>query len=114
LTENELNTSIEEKEANERELAEQQGKLDEIASQYEKLKTLLDQKGYSRARRENTRRTPEHITSRTSSFRYRRHQETKNVFGVHPWGRRSFIAWCLGFDSSKCPKRTDGQPYWQI
>jgi hypothetical protein len=55
LTENELNTSIEEKEANEREFAEQQKKLDKIASQYEKLKTLLDQKGYSRARRENTR-----------------------------------------------------------
>ena len=47
LTENELNTSIEEKEANKRELAEQQEKLNEITSQYEKLKTLLDQKGYS-------------------------------------------------------------------
>ena len=44
LAGNELNTSIEEKEANERESAEQQGKLDEIARQYEKLKTLLDQK----------------------------------------------------------------------
>jgi uncharacterized protein YhaN len=38
LTENELNTSIEEKEANQRELAEQQQKLDEITSQCENLK----------------------------------------------------------------------------
>jgi flagellar motility protein MotE (MotC chaperone) len=64
LTENELNTSVEEKEANKRELAEQQEKLDAITSQYEKLKTLLGQRGYTR--RENTRTTLEHITSHTS------------------------------------------------
>jgi hypothetical protein len=104
LTENELNTSIEEKEANERELAEQQGKLDEIASQYEKLKTLLDQKGYSRARRENTRRTPEHITSRTSSFRYRRHQETKNVLEYIHGGEEASLLGAWDLIAANAPK----------
>ena len=96
LTENELNTSIEEKEANERKLAEQQKKLDEIASQHEKLKTLLDRKGYSRARRENTRTTLEHITSRTSSLCYRRRQEAKNVLEYIHGGEASLLgAWDL-------------------
>ncbi len=43
------------------------------------MKTLLDQKGYARTRRENTSTTLETITNTDSSTRYRRRKETKNV-----------------------------------
>ena len=104
LTENELNTSIEEKEANKRELAEQQEKLNEITSQYEKLKTLLDQKGYSRTRRENTRTTLEHITSRTSSLRFRRRKETKNVLEYIHGGEEGSLIGAWDYLAANAPK----------
>ena len=43
---------MERKEVIEREIAEQQNILDEIASQYENLMILLDEKGYSWTRRD--------------------------------------------------------------
>ena len=99
-----MNTSIEEKEANQRELAEQQKKLDEITSQYEKLKTLLDQKGYSRTRRENTRTTLEHITSRTSSLRFRRRKETKNVLEYIHGGEEGSLIGAWDYLAANAPK----------
>ena len=84
---------MEESEANEREIEEQQNKLDEIVRQYKKLKTLLGQKGYCRTRSGNTRTNLENITSRASSLRYRRRQETKNVLEyIHGGVETSLLA----------------------
>jgi hypothetical protein len=60
-------------------LRKQEHNLREINTQYFKLKALLDQKGYSRARRQNTSTTFATISSTCSSRRYRRRQETSNV-----------------------------------
>ena len=103
-TENELNTSIEEKEANKRELVEQQEKLNEVISQYEKLKTLLDQKGYSRAIKENTRTTLEHITCHTSSLRFSRRKETKNVLEYIHGGEEGSLIGAWDYLAANAPK----------
>ena len=60
-------------------LAVQEEKLKEVTMQYERLKTLLDQKEYSRTRRQNTETSLETISSNHSSVRYRRRHESKNV-----------------------------------
>ena len=52
---------------------------EEISKQYEKLKTLLDQKTQSRTHRLNTSTTLDTINNPNSGVRYRRRGETKNV-----------------------------------
>ena len=75
-----------------------------IASQYEKLETLLDHTAYSPTRRQNTQTTLEHITSRTSSLRYRRRQETKNVLEYNHGGEESSLLGAWDFIAANAPK----------
>ena len=83
------------KEEVDREVAETEQKVREINSQFEKLKTLLDQKGYARTRRQNAATTFETITSYTSSVRYRRRNESQNVLEYIHGGKEAAVygAW---------------------
>jgi hypothetical protein len=74
-----LNASIERREEVDGEVAEIEQHLQNISQEYVKLKTLMDQKGYARTRRQNTKTTIDMISDLCSSVRYRRRQETKNV-----------------------------------
>ena len=56
-------------------LAVQEEKLKEVTRQYERLKTLFDQKEYSQTRRQNTETRLETISSNHSSVQYRRMHE---------------------------------------
>ena len=56
----------------------QQEKVNELNEQYKKCNSLLEQKGFSVSRRQNTSATYEMVTNVNSSARYRRRQETKN------------------------------------
>ena len=62
-----------------KEMEEKQKALDEINSKYEKLKLLLEERGYARTRRQNVETTFEMINNRTSTTRFRRKLETKNI-----------------------------------
>lgn len=62
-----------------KEMEEKQKALDEINRKYEKLKVLLEQRGYARTRRQNVETTFEMIKNRTSTTRFRRKLETKNI-----------------------------------
>lgn len=75
----EFQETVEGLEVLQKETAEQKGELNKVKEQYEKLRVMLEQKGYSRKRRENTETTWENVTSVTSSTRYRRRKETKNI-----------------------------------
>ena len=61
------------------EMEEKQKALEEINKKYEKLKVLLEQKGYARTRRQNTTTTYEMINNRNSSTRFRRKEERRNI-----------------------------------
>ena len=62
-----------------KEMEEKQKGLDEINRKYEKLKVLLEQRGYARTRRQNVETSFEMINNRTSTTRVRRKLETKNI-----------------------------------
>ena len=61
------------------EMEEKQKALEEINKKYEKLKVLLEQKGYARTRRQNTTTTYEMINNRNSSTRFRCKEVTRNI-----------------------------------
>ena len=67
------------KEATYQEVEEQKKLMAEVQKQYEKLRILLEQKGYSKKRRENSATTFEMIDNYNSSTRYRRRWETQNI-----------------------------------
>ena len=50
-----------------------------LNAQYEKIRTLLERKGYARKRRENIPTDKNMISHNLSSTRYRRKKETKNI-----------------------------------
>ena len=62
-----------------KEMEEKQKGLDEINRKYEKLKVLLEQRGYARTRRQNVETSFEMINNRTSTTKVRRKLETKNI-----------------------------------
>jgi hypothetical protein len=53
--------------------------LTELSCQYEKVRLLLEQKGYARKRRENIPTSKDMISNYSSSTRYRRKAETTNI-----------------------------------
>lgn len=57
----------------------QEVKLKECQEEFEKLKLLIEQKGYARKRRENLPTTSDIINSSTHSVKYRRREETKSL-----------------------------------
>lgn len=79
----------------ETDLASKAQQLEEITKQYNKLKTLLDQTTCSRSCREHTATTLEMISSTSSSVRYRRRQESKNVLEYIHGGENAAVqgAW---------------------
>ena len=93
FTEKQVQTSVAQKDAAEGELErlersveektvqvqQQEEKVNELSEQYKKFKSLLEQKGFSVSRRQNTSTTYEMVTNFNSSTRYRRRHETKNV-----------------------------------
>ena len=85
---------MDEKEDVEKHISAKKEKLKEVSDQYDKLRTLLSQKGYSRTRRQNTSTTLSTITDSQSSVRYRRRQETKDVLEyIHGGKGAIFGAW---------------------
>ena len=50
-----------------------------IKEQYDKLRSVLEHKGYARKRRENTTTTYETISDSSSSRRYCRRKESQNI-----------------------------------
>ena len=103
---NELDKSFEKKEQLDVKLHEQEPKLCEITTQYEKLKTLLDQKGYCRTRRQNTSTSLETISSTSSSVRYRRSQETRNLLEYIHGGEEGAIVGAWDFVAADATKET--------
>ena len=54
-------------------------KLKDLDKQYEKIRPLLERKGYTRKRRENVPTSHDMISANSSSARYRRRTETRNL-----------------------------------
>ena len=67
------------KEEIEGELKDLERKLESVTKDYEKVKTLLEQKQHAKARRQSTATTFEMINNPHSSTRYRRRQEARNI-----------------------------------
>ena len=87
-----LERSVEEKTV---QVQQQEEKVNQLNEQYNKFKSLLDQKGFSVSRRQNTSTTYEMVTNVNSSTRYRRRQETKNVLEFIHCGKEGSLyrAW---------------------
>ena len=66
-----------------------------IKEQYDKLRSVLEQKAYTRKRRENTATTYETISYSSSSRRYRRRKESQNILEYIHGGKEGAIygAW---------------------
>ena len=95
---------VSEREATADKLKVEEEKLDEVSKQYQKLKTLLQQKQQSRTRRENTSTTLETITNAKSGTRYRRRDETKNVLEFIHGGEDGALFGAWDFLSGNAPK----------
>ena len=96
-----LNDAVAKKEEVDRDVAEREKKLDELNSQFKKLKTLLDQKGFAQTREQNTTTTFGTITSNTSTVRFRCKRKSQNVLEYIHGGRGS-IVWSLGLPTVQC------------
>lgn len=83
------------KQAIDQEVTEIEEQLSSMSRQYEKLKTLLNQKQQARSRRQHTKTTIEMIADRSSSVRFRRREETKNVLEYIHGGEEAAVlgAW---------------------
>ena len=76
-----------------------------LNSEYEKIKKLLEQKGYARKRRENIPTDEEMILDNFSSTRYRRRNETKNMLEfIHGGIEGSILGSCDYFKSHATPE----------
>ena len=106
---------VSEREQTAEKLSVEEQKIKEISKQYEKLKTLLDQKTQSRTRRLNTSTTLDTINNPNSGVRYRRRGETKNVLEFIHGGENGALKmeqWCVGLCVSRSIKGYDGKPHW--
>ena len=84
--------SVEEKED---QVKQQEEKVTQLNEQYHKFKSLLERRGFSVARRKNASTTYDVITNVSSSTKFRRRQETKNVLEFIHRGKEGSIygAW---------------------
>ena len=71
--------------------------LEEINTHYQKLRVLLEQKGYARKRRQNIPTNEKMIGSRCSSTRFRRREETKNVLEYIHGGKEASVYGCWDY-----------------
>ena len=87
-----LQMSVEEKED---QVKQQEEKVTQLNEQYHKFKSLLERKGFSVARRKNASTSYDVITNVSSSTKFRRRQETKNVLEFIHRGKEGSIygAW---------------------
>ncbi|XP_022806312.1 uncharacterized protein LOC111343412 [Stylophora pistillata] len=92
------------KEAIEEELRELEGRLDSIVKEYEKVKTLLEQRHHAKARRKSSATTFEMVNNPKSSTRYRRRQETRNILEFIHGGEQGAIYGAWDFIAS-CAKK---------
>ncbi|CAH3162294.1 unnamed protein product, partial [Pocillopora meandrina] len=98
-----LQKSVEEKED---EVKQQEEKVTQLNEQYHKFKSLLEQKGFSVARRKNASTTCDMITNVNSSTKYRRRQETKNVLEFIHGGKEGSIYGAWDYISSTADNQT--------
>ena len=70
---------MEETKGQQEQLTKEMEEKQKALRKYEKLKVLLEQRGYARTRRQNVDTTFEMINNRTSTTRFRRKLETKNI-----------------------------------
>ena len=84
--------SVEEKED---QVKQQEEKVTQLNEQYHKFKSFLERKGFSVARRKNASTSYDVITNVSSSTKFRRRQETKNVLEFIHRGKEGSIygAW---------------------
>lgn len=85
---------------------QQEEKVNQLNEQYNKFKSLLDQKGFSVSRRQNTSTTYEMVTNVNSSTRYRRRQETKNVLEFIHGGKEGSLYGAWDYVSSSADNQT--------
>ena len=85
---------------------QQEEKVNELNEQYKKFKSLLEQKGFSVSRRQNTSTTYEMVTNVNSSTRYRRRQETKNVLEFIHGGKEGSLYGAWDYVSSTSDNQT--------
>lgn len=95
---------VSEREETAEKLSVEEQKFKEISKQYEKLKTLLDQKTQSRTRRLNTSTTMDTISNPNSGVHYRRRGETKNVQEFIHGGENGALLGAWDFVSGEAPK----------
>ena len=95
---------VSEREQTAEKLSVEEQKIKEISKQYEKLKTLLDQKTQSRTRRLNTSTNLDTINNPNSGVRYRRRGETKNVLEFIHGGENGALLGAWDFVSAEAPK----------
>ena len=81
---------------------EQENELEELTECYKKLSVMLEQKGYSRKRRENTSTTWETINSSKCSARHRRRTESKNILEYVHGGEQGSLYGAWDFLQSHC------------
>lgn len=79
FSETALQESKHNKEALDKEIAEQEERLKELTDAYDKLRKLLEHKDHSRKRRMTASTSYEMINDYKSSTRYRRREETKSI-----------------------------------
>ena len=93
-------------EEKEDQVKQQEEKVTQLNEQYHKFKSLLEQKGFSVARRKNASTTYDMITNVNSSTKYRRRQETKNVLEFIHGGKEGSIYGAWGYISSTADNQT--------
>lgn len=87
-------------------IQQQEEKVNQLNEQYNKFKSLLEQKGFSVSRRQNTGTTYEMVTNVNSSTRYRRRQETKNVLEFIHGGKEGSLYGAWDYVSSTADNQT--------
>ena len=85
---------------------QQEEKVNQLNEQYNKFKSLLDQKGFSVSRRQNTSTAYEMVTNVNSSTRYRRRQETKKVLEFIHGGKEGSLYGAWDYVSSSADNQT--------
>ena len=85
---------------------QQEEKVSELNEHYNKFKSLLEQKGFSVHRRQNTSTTYEMVTNVNSSTRYTRRNETKNVLEFIHGGKEGSLYGAWDYVSSTADNQT--------
>ena len=91
-------------------MQQQEEKINELNEQYNKFKTLLEQKGFSVSGGQNTSTTYEMVTNVNSSTKYRRRHETKNVLEFMHGGKDGALYGAWDYVSFSSDNQTVDKP----